>query len=60
VIATIPVPDAGPLASSIRFCPDGRRFAILWYNGRIDMFEPEALRQELSKRGLAWQEPTTP
>jgi WD40 repeat protein len=54
VIATIPVLENAQIACCIRFSPDGRRFAVLWHDGRVDLFEPEVLRAELAKFGLAW------
>jgi hypothetical protein len=42
-------------AVGIRFLPDGRRFSVLWPNGRIDMFDPDAARHELKKYGLDWE-----
>jgi len=55
VQARFEVPGASGPAVGIRFLPDGRRFAVLWPNGRIDLFDPEAMRQELKKFGLDWQ-----
>ncbi len=42
------------LAAGIRFLHDGKRFAIHWRDGRIDLIEPEALRRNLAGIGLAW------
>ncbi|HTI72727.1 MAG TPA: serine/threonine-protein kinase [Candidatus Limnocylindria bacterium] len=42
------------LAAGIRFLPDGRRFAILWRDGRTDVLDPEAMRAGLKEIGLGW------
>jgi len=52
--ATIETPEGSGLAAAIRFAPDGRRFAVLWNEGRIDLVDPAVLRAELAKIGLAW------
>jgi hypothetical protein len=30
--------------SGLKYLPDGKRFAVLWQDGRIDLFDPDALR----------------
>ncbi len=47
-------PGCSGLAVAVRFLPDGRRFAVLWRDGRIDVIDPEAIRQGLRPLGLAW------
>lgn len=45
-------PGAPGLASSVRYLPDGHRFGVVWRDGRLDLFDPEAIRGELALRGL--------
>lgn len=47
-------PQAPGLASAVRFLPGGRGVGILWRDGRIDLFDPEAVDRELATLGLAW------
>jgi WD40 repeat protein len=51
---TIRSPDSNGFTSAVRFSPDGRRVAVLWAEGRVDMIEPEVIRRELGKIGLGW------
>ncbi len=53
-LARLEIPDAPGNAVGIRFLPDGGRFAVLWRDGRIDLIEPDALRQCLKVLGLGW------
>ncbi len=52
--ARLPIPAASDLCAGIRFLPDGRRFAILWRDGRIDLLDPEKLRDALRPLHLEW------
>lgn len=54
LLGALESPAASGLASGIRFLPDRRRFAVLWRDGRIDVFDPEELKAELAKLGLGW------
>jgi WD40 repeat protein len=54
VLARLEMPGSSGLAAGIRFLPDGRRIAVLWRDGRIDIIDPDALRQGLKPLGLAW------
>ena len=54
VIASFDSPSASGLAAGIRFLPDGRRFGVLWRDGRIDLFDPEELKGGLRNLGLSW------
>ncbi len=47
-------PQSPGLASGVRFLPGGHGVGILWRDGRIDLFDPTALHQELTTLGLAW------
>ncbi|HTH47231.1 MAG TPA: serine/threonine-protein kinase [Candidatus Limnocylindria bacterium] len=47
-------PQSAGLASAVRFLPGGHGLGILWRDGRIDLFDPAALRKELSALGLDW------
>ena len=42
------------LAAAVKFLPDGRRVAILWRDGRVDIVDPGAIRTALKPLGLAW------
>ncbi len=53
-LVSFDVPVSSGLAVSMRFLPDGKRFAVLWRDGRIDLFDPGALRAALAPLGLAW------
>jgi WD40 repeat protein/tRNA A-37 threonylcarbamoyl transferase component Bud32 len=53
-LARLEIPAGPGNAVGIRFLPDGRRFAVLWRDGRIDIIEPEALRRGLKLLGLDW------
>jgi WD40 repeat protein len=53
-LARLEIPDGPGNAVGIRFLPEGRRFAVLWRDGRIDMVEPDALRRGLKRLGLDW------
>jgi WD40 repeat protein len=52
--ATLNVPESSGLSATIRFAPDGKRIAMLWNEGRVDVIDPAALRAALGKIGLAW------
>jgi serine/threonine protein kinase/WD40 repeat protein len=52
--ARLEIPAASSTCSGIRFLPDGRRFAVLWRDGRIDLIDPEALRAGLKPLHLEW------
>lgn len=54
LLASFACPGATGLAASVRFQPDGERFAVLWRDGRIDLINPKALAYELDKMGLGW------
>jgi WD40 repeat protein len=54
ILARLEIPEAPGNAVGIRFLPDGRRFAVLWPGGRIDILEPETLRGRLAQLGLDW------
>ena len=54
LLATFTSPGGSGLAASVRFLPDRKRFAVLWREGRIDLVNPEAMRQGLATVGLAW------
>lgn len=53
-LATIRAPGVDGFSSAVKFSPDGRRVAVLWADGRVDMIEPDVIRRELGKIGLAW------
>ena len=53
-LARLPIPEGSGTCSAIRFLPDGKRFAILWRDGRIDVVEPSALQAALQPYGLGW------
>jgi WD40 repeat protein len=53
-LATIRAPGVDGFSSAVKFSPDGRRVAVLWADGRVDMIEPDAIRRELGRIGLAW------
>jgi hypothetical protein len=53
VLASFEVPEAPGMASAIRFRPDGKGFAILWRDGRVDLFDPAQLQAEMDKLDLA-------
>ncbi|QYM78258.1 protein kinase [Horticoccus luteus] len=48
VRATLTAPGAPGLATAVRFLPDGAHFAVLWPDGRLDLFEPAALNAALA------------
>ncbi len=52
--AKLEAPSASSLATLVKFMPDGRRFLVLWPDGRIDVVNPAALRSALKPLGLAW------
>jgi len=54
LLAAVEVPGTPGNAAGIRFLPDGRRFAVLWTSGRVDVFDPEAWRPTLRNLGLDW------
>lgn len=54
VMAKLEIPYASGLAGGVRFLPDGRRFAILWQDGRIDIIDSAALRDGVKQLGLDW------
>jgi hypothetical protein len=54
ILAKLEVPACSGGAAGIRFLPDGRHFSVLWRDGRIDLFNPGAMRDELTKLGLNW------
>jgi WD40 repeat protein len=54
LLARLELPGASGLCSGIRFLPDGRRFAVLWRDGRIDLLDPAALQAALKPLGLGW------
>lgn len=54
VMARFECPEASGLAAGVRFLPDGRRFAVLWRDGRVDVLNPAALQAELALHGLGW------
>ena len=53
-LARLEIAQGSGNAVGIRFLPDGRRFAVLWRDGRIDLVEPDALRRGLKPLGLDW------
>ncbi|MDB6093826.1 MAG: hypothetical protein JWM32_1388 [Verrucomicrobia bacterium] len=53
-LGSIAIPSAPGLASTIKFVPGESRFAVLWRDGRIDYFDPVALKTELARIGLGW------
>jgi WD40 repeat protein len=53
-LARLQIPAASSTCSGIRFLPDGRRFAVLWHDGRVDLIDPEALRAGLKPLHLEW------
>ena len=52
VRATLAIPGAPGLASAVRFLPDGRRFAVLWPDGRLNFIEPAALTASLAENKI--------
>ena len=54
ILTRFEVSESTGFAAGVRFLPDGKRFAIHWRDGRIDLVEPEALRRGLAPLGLAW------
>lgn len=52
--ATLEAPAASSLATMVKFLPNGRRFLVLWPDGRIDVVELELLHQALVPMGLSW------
>ena len=54
VIASFECPSAPSNAAGIRFLPDGRQFALLWRDGRVDLCNLEALRKAAVEHGLGW------
>ncbi len=50
--ATLTVPGAPGLATAVRFLPDGRRFGVLWPDGRLDLFDPVALTGALAENKI--------
>jgi WD40 repeat protein len=54
VLATFDSPSSSGFAAGARFSPDGRTFAVMWRDGRIDLFSPDAVREALKPLGLAW------
>jgi serine/threonine protein kinase/WD40 repeat protein len=52
--ASIECPAASGLAAGVRFLPDGRRFAVLWRDARVDVIDPEELQAGLKSVGLSW------
>ncbi len=53
-LARLQIPGGPGNTIGIRFLPDGRRFGILWLNGRIDIIDLPALRDRLKPLGLDW------
>ena len=56
-LAVFESPQAPGLAGALRFMPDGRSVGVVWRDGRLDLFDPEAVRQALSAAGLSWPVP---
>ncbi len=55
ILASFECPAAPRDASGIRFHPDGKRFAILWHDGRVDLFNPDTLRAAaVAAIGIGW------
>lgn len=52
--ASFECPAASGLATAVRFLPDGRRFAVLWPDARVDVIDPEELQAGLKSVGLSW------
>ena len=47
-------PEASGLAAGVRFLPDGRTFAVLWRDGRVDLVDPSQWQAALAPHGLGW------
>lgn len=56
-LAVFESPQAPGLAGALRFMPDGRSVGVVWRDGRLDLFDPEAVRRALSASGLSWPVP---
>jgi len=54
VLASFECAGSSGLAAGVRFLPDGRTFAVLWRDGRVDLVTPDLLRSALAAARLAW------
>ena len=52
--ASFECPGAPNNPAGIRYLPDGRRFAVLWRDGRVDLCDPAVLKAASAAIGLGW------
>ena len=52
VIDSFESPKAAGNPAGIRYLPDGKRFAILWHDGRLDICDPPAIRAAAEALGI--------
>lgn len=53
-VVTFESPGSPGLAAAVRFQSDGRGFAVLWRDGRLDWFQPDEVREAATRLGLGW------
>ena len=52
VLSSFESPKAGGNPVSLRYLPDGKRFSVLWGEGRVDIFDPAALEAAAQELGI--------
>jgi WD40 repeat protein len=54
VMAHLQSPQTGTYLPGLTFSPDGNHLALWWENGQLTLWDLQAMRIELAKRGLDW------
>jgi hypothetical protein len=52
VLGSFESPKSGGNPAGVRYLPDGKRFAILWHDGRLDICDPPAIRAAAAALGI--------